>query len=78
MERLDLGQNKTNKGCIPIQILEMSDDRTMGIIKEFYTTKEMSVTTGDEIKKIKCLNGWACAKNIKTEDQGWIPDEVIE
>ena len=50
----------------------------MGIIKEIYTAEEMSVNEGDEIKKIKSLNGWTWAKNIKTEDQGWIPDEVIE
>jgi hypothetical protein len=71
-------ESNTNKGWIPIQILEMSNDRKTGIILEFYSAKELTVKEGDIIEKIKSLNGWTWSKNIKTENEGWIPDEVIE
>ena len=71
-------ESNTNKGWLPIQILEMSNDRKTGIIIEYYTAKELTVEKGDIIEKTKSLNGWTWSRNIKTENEGWIPDEVIE
>lgn len=67
-----------NKGWIPIQILEISDDRKTGVVLEPYTAKELTVKEGDIIEKIKSLNGWTWSRNINTNYEGWIPDEVIE
>lgn len=71
-------ESKTNKGWIPLQIIKISDDKRTGILLEFYSAKEMDVDKGDLIKKIKSLNGWTWSRNLKTENEGWIPDEIIE
>lgn len=71
-------ENKTNKGWIPIQILEISQDKKTGKILEYYSAKELNVEQGDTIKKIKSINGWTWSKNIKNNNEGWIPDEIIE
>ncbi len=71
-------ESKTNKGWIPIQIIEFTDAQTKGIIKEAYSAKELNVQAGDTIVKIKSLNGWTWSKNIQTQEEGWIPDEIIE
>lgn len=71
-------ENKANKGWIPIQILDISADRQFGTVLEFYTAKELNVEKGDKIEKLKSLNGWTWSKNLRTNDEGWIPDEIIE
>ncbi|GAB6283322.1 MAG: SH3 domain-containing protein [Ignavibacterium sp.] len=50
-------ESKTNKGWVPIQILEISDDKKTGTILEFYSAKELNVEKDDLIEKIKSLNG---------------------
>lgn len=64
------------EGYVPMQIIELLADKNYGKIKEDYTAKEISVKTGDDIIKIKCLNGWAWVR--KESEEGWIPEEVIE
>ena len=71
-------ESKTNSGWIPIQILEISDDKKTGTVLEFYSAQELDVEKGDLIEKIKSLNGWTWSKNIRTTGEGWIPDEIIE
>ena len=71
-------ESKISKGWIPIQILEISEDKKTGTILEFYSAKELNVEKGDFIEKIKSLNGWTWSRNLKTKDEGWIPDEIIE
>lgn len=71
-------ESKISKGWIPIQILEISDDKKTGTILEFYSAKELNVEKGDFIEKIKSLNGWTWSRNLKTKNEGWIPDEIIE
>lgn len=70
-------ESKTNKGWIPIQIIEFSDDRKTGVVSQSYSAKELNVGIDDEVAKIKSINGWCWAKNVKNEEEGWIPDEVI-
>jgi hypothetical protein len=38
----------------------------------------MDVDRDDVIEKIKSLNGWTWSRNLKTGNEGWIPDEIIE
>jgi hypothetical protein len=71
-------ESKINKGWIPIQILEISDDKKTGTILEFYSAKELNVDKDDIVEKIKSLNGWTWSRNLRTENEGWIPDEIIE
>ena len=71
-------ESNTSKGWVPIQILEISSDKKTGTILEFYTAKELNVEKGDKIEKIISLNGWTWSKNLQTNDEGWIPDEIIE
>ena len=71
-------ESKINKGWIPIQILEISDDKKTGTILEFYSAKELNVDKDDLVEKIKSLNGWTWSRNLRTENEGWIPDEIIE
>ncbi|MGI6047749.1 MAG: SH3 domain-containing protein [Petrimonas sp.] len=70
-------ENKTHKGWIPIQIVNILEENK-GRILEFYSAKELNVNVGDFIKKIKTLNGWTWVKNIQTLEEGWIPNEIIE
>ena len=69
-------ESKTNSGWIPVQILEISADKKSGIVKEYFTAKELNAEEGDYIEKIKSLNGWTWSKNLRTGDEGWIPDEI--
>jgi hypothetical protein len=71
-------ESTTNKGWVPMQILEISDDKKTGTVLEFYSAKELNVEKDDQIEKVKSLNGWTWSRNIKTENEGWIPDEIIE
>ncbi len=71
-------ESKINKGWIPIQIVEISDDKKTGTILEFYSARELNVLKGDFIEKIKSLNGWTWSRNLRTKDEGWIPDEILE
>lgn len=71
-------KSKTNEGWIPVQIVEFSEDGKTGIIKENYSAKELNVEAGDEIIKIRSLNGWTWSEKLKDQEEGWIPDEIIE
>lgn len=71
-------ESEFNKGWIPKQILKISHDKKTAVVLEFYSAKELNVMNGDLVEKIKSLNGWTWAKNLRTQNEGWIPDEVIE
>jgi hypothetical protein len=70
-------ESENNKGWIPLQILFVSDDKTRGTVKEHYSAAELAVEEGDIAVKIKSLNGWTWSKNLRTSEEGWIPDEAI-
>ncbi|MGL4599865.1 MAG: SH3 domain-containing protein [Bacteroidia bacterium] len=67
-----------DKGWIPIQIIEISSDKKQGIVLNFYSAQELDVEENDLVEKIKSLNGWTWCKNMRTQKEGWIPDEIIE
>lgn len=70
-------ESADNKGWIPIQVVEIAEDRATGKVIEYYTAKELGVEAGDEVEPERSLNGWSWCKNLRTGDEGWIPDEVI-
>lgn len=70
-------ESKTNKGWVPIQIIEFMHKKK-GILKEKYSAKELNVKTGEKIMKIQSLHGWTWVKKVDSNEEGWIPDEVIE
>jgi hypothetical protein len=71
-------ETANDKGWIPIQIVNFIEGRTKGIITASYTAKELDVEAGDEVVKIKSLNGWSWVRNLKNNEEGWIPDEMIK
>ncbi|MBC6112887.1 SH3 domain-containing protein [Pedobacter fastidiosus] len=68
---------KNNQGWIPIQILEIANDRKTGRVLEYYSANELDVGQGDVIEKIKSVDGWSWSRKIINNEEGWIPDEVI-
>ncbi|MBS1517866.1 MAG: hypothetical protein JSS91_07250 [Bacteroidetes bacterium] len=70
-------ETAAEKGWIPLQILEIAEDGKTGRILEDYTAKELDADEGDSVLKIKSLNGWTWSRNMKNNDEGWIPDEII-
>ncbi|MFH6987644.1 SH3 domain-containing protein [Flavobacterium collinsii] len=70
-------ENESNKGWVPVQILEISTDKKKAKVLEYYTAKELNVDKDDEILKIKSLNGWTWVRKILTNEEGWIPGEII-
>ena len=71
-------ESTTNTGWIPVQILEFSEDGKTGNVLENYTAKELDVEQGEMIEKIYSLNGWTWSRRLNDNDEGWIPDEIIE
>ncbi len=71
-------ESTNNKGWIPLQIIELSSDKKTGKILEYYSAKELDVQQEETVIKIKALNGWVWVKNTLTNEEGWIPEEIIE
>jgi hypothetical protein len=70
-------EHGTNKGWIPMQILEIAPNAKQGLVLEFYSAQELDVNENDLVEKIKSLNGWTWCRNLRTKKEGWIPDEII-
>jgi len=73
----------TDEGYVPMQIIEVLEDKNYGKIKENYIAKEINVEMGEEVVKIRSLNGWSWVKKVNkekmdNEEEGWIPDEVMD
>lgn len=68
-------ENEKGKGWAPVQIFDISPDRTKGKVLEYYSAQELDADEGDEVIIKKSLNGWSWAENIRTKKTGWIPDE---
>lgn len=71
-------ESNSNNGWVPVQILELSEDGHSAKILENYTAKELDVGQGELIQKIYSLNGWTWSRRIIDNEEGWIPDEIIE
>jgi beta-lactam-binding protein with PASTA domain len=63
---------------VPLQILEISNDKKTGKVIEKYSAKELNVKKGDYIEKVKSINGCTWSKKVDTNEEVWIPDGIIE
>lgn len=70
--------NKKEGGWVPIQIIDFSEDKNCGIVLEDYSAKELNIDKDELIIKMKTLNGWSWVRKISDNDEGWIPNEIIE
>ncbi|MCC8148296.1 hypothetical protein [Akkermansia sp.] len=48
-----------------------------GSVLEDYSARELVVDRGEDIVKIKTLNGWTWVRRTNDGEEGWIPDEAI-
>ncbi|MDN3707458.1 SH3 domain-containing protein [Myroides ceti] len=70
--------DKEQGGWVPIQIIENLESNKQGLILEDYSAKELNIDKDEIVVKVKSLNGWSWCRKIKDNDEGWIPDEVID
>jgi hypothetical protein len=68
---------KSQGGWVPIQIIELSEDKSQGVILEDYSAKELDIEKGEMVSIIKTLNGWSWVRKANNHEEGWVPDEVI-
>lgn len=71
-------ENDLNKGWIPKQIIEFSDDKQSGKILNDYSAKELNISENEYVLIRQSLNGWSWVQNLSTLEEGWIPDEIID
>ncbi|WP_078579352.1 SH3 domain-containing protein [Salipaludibacillus agaradhaerens] len=64
------------EGWVPEQIIHIQGED--GVILEDYTAKELNVKVGEELVKIKELNGWLWVKKASHAEEGWVPKENVK
>lgn len=64
-------------GWVPVQLIDYSEDGRRGTVLEDYSARELNVDPGEEIVKIKTLNGWTWVRRTSDREEGWIPNETI-
>lgn len=69
--------NRGDGGWVPVQLIDCSEDGSRGTVLEDYSARELNVDPGEEITKIKTLNGWTWVRRTSDGEEGWIPDETI-
>lgn len=57
--------------------MDRSEDRAWGVTLEDYSARELNVDAGEEIVKIKTLNGWTWVRRTSDRKEGWVPHETI-
>lgn len=69
---------KQEGGWVPIQIIENLEISGQGIVLEDYSAKELNITKDEIVVKIRSLNAWTWVRKVSNNEEGWVPDEVIE
>lgn len=64
-------------GWVPVQLIDHPEDGAQGMVLEDYSAKELDVDPGEEIVKLRTLNGWTWVRRISDREEGWIPNESI-
>ncbi len=64
-------------GWVPEQIINKVKGNK-GIVKEFYSAKELNINKGEKVTGIKELNGWIWVRNESNNDEGWLPLEILK
>lgn len=70
--------SKGTGGWVPVQLIDFPGDGTRGTVLEDYSARELDVDPGEEILKIRTLNGWTWVRRTSDREEGWIPNETIE
>ncbi|XBD74683.1 hypothetical protein ABFY27_01260 [Akkermansia massiliensis] len=58
-------------------MIDFPGDGTRGTVLEDYSARELDVDQGEEIVKIRTLNGWTWVRRTSDREEGWIPNETI-
>ncbi|MCK8061476.1 MULTISPECIES: SH3 domain-containing protein [unclassified Fusibacter] len=70
-------QTKDNKGWIPHQIVEGTEDNA--VIIEDYTAVEFDLELGERLVSLKEMNGWIwCYKEQDSKTRAWAPLDHLE
>lgn len=64
-------------GWVPVQLIDYSEDGRRGTVLEDYSARELNVDAGEEIVRIRTLNGWTWVRRTSDREEGWIPNETI-
>jgi hypothetical protein len=65
-------------GWVPLQLVEAYDDNSKGVVLDDYSARELDIDPGELVIKMRSINGWSWVKKTKSNEEGWIPDEVLE
>lgn len=69
--------SRSHGGWVPVQLIGHPEDGAQGMVLEDYSARELNVDPGEEIVKIRTLNGWTWVRRISDREEGWIPNEAI-
>lgn len=64
-------------GWVPVQLIDCQEGGTRGIVLEDYSARELDVDPGEEIVRIRTLNGWTWVRRTSDREEGWIPNETM-
>ena len=64
-------------GWVPFEIIELIDDNR-GRVKEDYSSRELELSIGDELKGSKKISGWILGERIRSGEVGWVPLSCIK
>ena len=70
--------SKGTGGWVPVQLIDFPGDGTRGTVLEDYSARELDVDPGEDILKIRTLNGWTWVRRASDREEGWIPNETLE
>lgn len=70
--------SKQQGGWVPLQLLEKHDNGTQAKVLEDYSAKELNISPNELVQKHKSLNGWSWISKLENNEQGWVPNEVLE
>lgn len=69
-------KDKYLEGWVPTQIIHIQGEQ--GLILEDYIAKELEINVGENLLKLKELNGWIWVKRITNSEEGWVPKENVK
>lgn len=71
-------ENETNSGWVPVQILDIAEDKSTAKVLENYSSQELDVDRGESVEVIRSLYGWSWVRNTASKSEGWIPDDIMQ
>jgi hypothetical protein len=59
-------------GWVPFDKIGLIDD-VRGTMKADYTSRELTLCLGDEVRGSTIVSGWLWAERVGTGEEGWVP-----